>query len=83
LFRLDRLIAPVFRVLVPYMVTVGLLAAACFIETNARQYEPLTKPLALSNMGNLAVNLVVHVVAIIAMRSIGLFYRHYACYFSY
>jgi hypothetical protein len=32
--------------------------------------------------GNLAVNLAVQVVAIIAMRSIGLFYRHYDCYFS-
>ncbi|MGA2172439.1 MAG: hypothetical protein ABSG82_05430 [Sedimentisphaerales bacterium] len=83
LFRFDRLVAPVIRAFVPYMVTVGLLAVACFIESNARQYKPMTDPLSLSNLGNLAVNLAEQVVAIIAMRSIGLFYRHYGCYFGY
>ena len=39
-------------------------------------------PFATNTVSNLAVNLAVQVVAIIAMRSIGLFYRHYACYFS-
>ncbi len=80
LFRFDRLFVPVIRAFVPYLVVVGLLAAACFIETNTRQYASLS---ILNTAGNLAVNLAVQVVAIIAMRSIGLFYRHYACYFSY
>ena len=56
------------------------MLAACFTETNTKQYESLS---ILNTAGNLAVNLVVQVVAITAMRSIGLFYRHYACYFSY
>jgi len=80
LLRFDRLFVPVIRAFIPYLVVVGLLAAACFIETNTRQYASLS---ILNTTGNLAVNLAVQVVAIIAMRSIGLFYRHYACYFSY
>jgi len=83
LFRLDRLVAPVFRAIAPYTVTVGLLAAASLFEANARQYEPISKASVLSVAGNLAVNLAEQVVAIIAMRSIGLFYRHYGCYFAY
>jgi len=83
LFRLDRLIAPICRAIAPYMVVVGLLAAASLFEANAKQYPLLAKTSALSIAGNLAVNLTEQVVAIIAMRSIGLFYRHYACYFGY
>ena len=79
LFRFDRLFVPVIRAFIPYLVVVGLLAVTCFIETNTRQYASLS---ILNTAGNLAANLAVQVVAIIAMRSIGLFYRHYACYFS-
>ena len=79
LLRFDRLFVPVIRAFVPYLVVVGLLAATCFIEINTRQYESLS---ILNTAGNLAVNLAVQVIAITAMRSIGLFYRHYACYFS-
>jgi hypothetical protein len=32
---------------------------------------------------DLALNLAVQVAAIFAMRSIGLLYRHYACYFKW
>ncbi|MHC4682343.1 MAG: hypothetical protein ACYTEK_27090 [Planctomycetota bacterium] len=32
---------------------------------------------------HLFANLAVQVTAIIAMRSIGLFYRHYSCYFPW
>ncbi len=32
---------------------------------------------------HLALNLAVQVVAILTMRSIGLLYRHYACYFKW
>jgi hypothetical protein len=79
LLRFDHLLVPVIRAFIPYLVVFGLLAAACFIETNTRQYESLSM---LNTAGNLAVNMAVQVVAIIAMRSIGLFYRHYDCYFS-
>jgi hypothetical protein len=79
LLRFDRLLVPVIRAFIPYLVIVGLLAAACFIENKAERFE---RSSMLQNAGILAINLAVQIVAIIAMRSIGLFYRHYACYFS-
>ena len=79
LFRVDRLIVPVVKAFVPYLFVVGLLAAACCIETKTKQYSPDAS--ILSTAGNLALNLSTQVVAIIAMRSIGLFHRHFACYF--
>ena len=81
LFRFDRLFVPVIRAFIPYLVVVGLLAAACFIETIPNNTQSLNSILNIA--GKLAVNLAVQVVAIIAMRSIGLFYRHFRCYFSY
>jgi hypothetical protein len=83
LFRFDRLIMPVFRAFVPYMVVVGLIAAACLIEVNTKQYSPMAKEPFLTIAGKLAVNLAEQVVAIIAIRSIGLFYRHFGCYFRF
>ncbi len=79
LLRFDRLLVPVIRAFIPYFVVVGLLAAACFIENKA---EKDATPSMLQNAGILAINLAVQLVAIIAMRSIGLFYRHYDCYFG-
>jgi hypothetical protein len=79
LLRLDRFIIPVVKAFIPYLVVVGLLAGACFIENKTAQYKSSS---VLHNTGIIAINLAGQVVAIIAMRSIGLFYRHYACYFG-
>jgi hypothetical protein len=79
LLRFDRLFIPVIRAFIPYLVVVGLLVAACLIENKAEQDAT---PSMLQNAGILAINMGVQIVAIIAMRSIGLFYRHYACYFG-
>jgi DNA-directed RNA polymerase subunit RPC12/RpoP len=80
LLRPDYLLRPIIRGFVPYIVTVLLLIAAGYIELHTTQYpaEDASKT-ALA----LGLNLAVQVVAIIAMRSIGLFYRHYACYFKW
>ena len=80
LLRPDYLLAPVFRALIPYLLTVSLLTATCLAEMQTEQYagEP-AKVTAI----HLAVNLMVQVLAIITMRSIGLFYRHYTCYFKW
>jgi hypothetical protein len=80
LLRPDHLLAPVFRAFVPYMVAVSLLAAACFVQWHTTQY---TGANLITTTMHLAVNLAVQVVAIIAMRSVGLFYRHYFCYFKW
>jgi len=80
LLRPDYLLAPVFRAFGPYVACALLLTAACFIEMRTTQYTgapPLTTAL------HLALNLALQVVAILTMRAIGLFYRHYACYFKW
>jgi hypothetical protein len=77
LLRPDYLIAPVFRAFVPYLTAVALLVLASFLETQTAQYGRLPFMALASRLG---LNLAVQVLAIIAMRSIGLFYRHYSCY---
>ncbi len=81
LFRVDRLIVPVFKSFIAYLVVVVILSAACFLEMNTKQYSAGKSVFATA--GNLFLNLLTQVIAIIAMRSIGLFYRHFACYFNY
>ncbi len=80
LLRPDYLLVPVAHAFAPYVTCVVLLAAACFLQTQTAQYTgagPITTAL------HLALNLLVQVVAIFAMRAIGLLYRHYACYFKW
>jgi len=80
LFRPDYLLAPVFKAFVPYVVTVLLLIAAALLETQTTQY---TGAGLLTTAGHLAMNFAVQLIAIIAMRSIGLFYRHYKCHLAW
>ncbi len=80
LFRPDYLLAPVFKAFVPYVVTVLLLIAAALLETQTTQY---TGAGLLTTAGHLATNFAVQLIAIIAMRSIGLFYRHYSCHLAW
>jgi len=77
MFRPDYFLAPVFKAFVPYIVVVALLTAAALLETQTTQH---TGPDFATTACNLMLNLTVQVIAIIAMRSIGLFYRHYSCH---
>jgi len=80
MFRPDYLLRPVFRAFIPYIVTVVLLIAAALLESRTTQYigAALT-----TTAGHLAMNFAVQLIAIIAMRSIGLFYRHYNCHLAW
>ena len=80
MFRPDYLLRPIFRAFVPYVVTVLLLIAAALLETQTTQY---TGAGLLTTAGHLAMNFAVQLIAIIAMRSIGLFYRHYNCHLAW
>ncbi len=81
MLRPDYIFAPVFRAPVPYLAVVVLLGAAGVLQMHTIQYSD--QDLIAVVIGNLLLNLAVQVVAIVAMRSIGLFYRHYSCYFSW
>ncbi len=80
MFRPDYLLRPIFRAFVPYVVTVLLLIAAALLETQTTQY---TGASLLTTAGHLAMNFTVQLIAIIAMRSIGLFHRHYSCHLAW
>jgi hypothetical protein len=77
LFRPDYLLSPALKAFGPYLVVVALLVAACTLETQTTQY---IGPNLTATAAGLTQNLIVQIIAIIAMRSIGLFYRHYSCY---
>jgi ribosomal protein S27E len=80
LLRPDYLLAPIVRAFKPYLAVGGLLIAAGVLEMQTQQYVGQN---FLAASGHLMLNLAVQVVAIMAMRSIGLFYRHYSCYFAW
>jgi hypothetical protein len=79
-FRPDYLLAPVLKTFAPYVVTVLLLIIAAFLETKTVQNTHASLP---KTAFDLILNLTVQFVAILAMRSIGLFHRHYSCNFKW
>jgi len=80
MFRPDYFFVPVFRAFMPYVIVVSLLATAAALEMQTTQYTGTD----LSAMAyHLTRDIVVQATAIIAMRSIGLFYRHYSCHFPW
>lgn len=80
LLRPDYLLAPLRRAFLPYVTTVALLTGACILEMRAQQSPGASMEILAVDLG---MNLLVQVLAIVAMRSIGLFYRHYGCYFKW
>ena len=80
MLRPDYIFTAVFRAFGPYLVIAGLLVATGVIEMQTRQYEYAG---LLVTAGQLTLNFAAQIIAIIAMRSIGLFYRHYNCCLSW
>jgi hypothetical protein len=78
LLRPDYLIKPLRRAFMPYLVPVALLIAFGLLETQTGQYQSDLPPLIIA--ARLAANLLLQIIAILAMRAIGLFYRHYSCH---
>ena len=77
LLRPDYLLVPIFRAFMPYVVTVLLLGAAGCLQSQASQYSGQDPVVAA---GHLALNLAAQFLMLVAMRSIGLFARHYGCH---
>lgn len=77
LLRPDYFLVPIFRAFLPYTVVVFMLAVFAILEMQTTQY---TSAGLATTVKDLTLNFAIQVVAIIAMRSIGLFYRHYSCF---
>lgn len=80
MLRPDYFVIPIFRAFRPYLVTAMLLGTAGVIQMHTSQYTGQSQAVTA---GHFALNLVVQVVLLFAMRSIGLFYRHYNCVFPW
>jgi hypothetical protein len=80
LLRPDYLFKPIFKAPGSYLVVVVLLVAAGIIEMQTRPFTGINFVL---DAVNLVLDLATQVIAIIAMRAIGLFYRHYSCHFAW
>jgi hypothetical protein len=76
MLRPDYFLIPIFRAFKPYLVMAVLLGAAALLQMQANQYSGRS---AAVETGYLLLNLAVQVIALVAMRSIGLFFRHYSC----
>jgi hypothetical protein len=80
MLRPDRLLVTISRTFRPYLVTVVLLGIAGAIQTQASQYDSQD---AATVVWHLLLNITVQLFALVAVRSIGLFYRHYNSYFAW
>ena len=76
LLRPDYFLVTISRAFKPYLVTAVLLGAAVVLQLQANQYSGQSPTAAT---GHLMLNLAVQVIILVAMRSIGLFFRHYSC----
>ncbi len=81
LFRPDYLLKPIAKAFRPYLVVVGLFLLTWELQLRTVGYGRLLDRSNLVVALHLLANLAVQVIAVIVMRSTGLFYRHYSCHF--
>jgi len=77
MLRYDYLLIPIFRAFTPYLITVVLLGVAVIVQMQTAQYA---RQDYMEAIVYLLLNIALQAVFLIAMRSIGLFYRHYSCH---
>ena len=82
-FRPDYILKPVTKAFWPYLVAVGLFVSAWELQLRTLGYGQLLGRDNLVVGLHLLANLTVQAIGIIAMRSIGLFCRHYSCHFPW
>jgi hypothetical protein len=82
-FRVDYILRPITKAFWPYLIVVALFVAAWELQLRTVEYGGLPGSSKFLVGFHLLANLAVQMVALIAMRSIGLFYRHYSCHLSW
>ncbi len=83
LLRPDYLLKPVTGAFWPYTVSAGLFVLAFALQLKTRWYDDVSEKGNIIIGLHLLANLAVQVLAIVAMRTIGLLHRHYGCYFPW
>jgi len=82
-FRPDYIYKPIVKAFWSYLLVTGLFLLAWELELRTIGYGRLIGGSYFIIGTHLLANLAVQALAIVAMRSIGLFYRHYSCYFPW
>ena len=82
-FRQDYIYKPIARAFWPYLLVASLFLLVWELELKTIGYGRLIGSGYFITGLHLLANLAVQALAIIGMRSIGLFYRHYSCYFPW
>jgi hypothetical protein len=82
-FRLDYIYKPIAKAFRPYILVAGLFLLVWELELRTIGYGRLIGSGYFIIGLHLLANLAVQALAIVTMRSIGLFYRHYSCYFPW
>lgn len=82
-FRLDYLFKPIQKAFCPYLFAVILFVGAWELQLRTVEYGELIDRGTFVVVFYLLTNLAIQALALIAIRSIGLFYRHYHCHFPW
>ena len=82
-FRPDYIVVPVYRAFRAYLVCAGLVGVAALMQLMTVEYGGLEDARWWLVAGHLLFDILAVIVAVFAMRSVGLFYRHYSCYFGW
>jgi hypothetical protein len=81
LLRFDQLIKPALKAPLAYITTVILFVITVFVQMQLVDYDDLAGESPAVLFVWLAANIFIQVLAVMAMRSAGLFCRHYNCCF--
>ena len=83
IFRPDYLLLPIVRAAGPYAVVVGIFVLAGWVEIASVQYHAVKDRSIFIVLLHWAGNVLAALLGLAAMRSIGLFGRHYRCKFPW
>ncbi len=83
LFRIDYLLKPIAKAFGPYLIVVALFVGAWELQLRTVEYGELLASDKWIVGLHLLANLAVQMLDLVAIRSIGLFCRHYNCYFPW
>lgn len=83
LFKPSHIFKPVRKAFLPYLTVAILFVLTCQLELITIDYGKIIGASKMVIGLHLFANFAVQLLALITMRSIGLFYRHYVCYFKW
>lgn len=85
LFRIDMMVAPLFKTFLPYLSVALLLMIVAQLQFRAKHYgdSDIIDADILVKASWLLAQLGLQILAIIGARALGLLHRHYQCYFRW